>query len=62
MAAVDTETLQAEVNSLRAEVESLKVNLQHYMDISSHWGTENAALRKALREMGYKAELAGEAS
>ena len=62
MAAVDTETLQAEVNSLRAEVESLRINLQNYMDISSHWGAENAALRKALREMGYKAELAGEAS
>ena len=57
MATVDSETLQAEVNSLRAEVESLKVNLQHYMDISAHWGTENAALRKALREMGYKGEI-----
>jgi len=62
MAAVDTETLQAEVNSLRAEVESLRINLQNYMDIAAQFGNVNASLRKALREMGYKAELAGEAS
>lgn len=57
MAAVDTETLQAEVDNLRSEVARLDDLVKRYMDIAAHWGTVNASLRKALHEMGYKGPL-----